>query len=254
MLRWGLIGESCNMSLFFKNKNEQRDYISKKLKLHYPNFNSGCYFLKYFLDKSININCIILDAGCGENGIVSKMKHKVKLIIGVDLDKKSLLNNKIVDKKILSNLELLPLENNSIDVIVCEFVLEHLKNPESVLKEFFRVLKPGGSFIFITSNILNPVMFFSKILPYFFHEFLREKFLKNLDKSYPTYYKINTYKKILHLFDKAGFYKINLKRAGNPEYIGFCRVFVPISILFEKFIDNRFLSFLKMYLIGFFKK
>jgi uncharacterized protein YbaR (Trm112 family) len=38
----------------------------------------------------------------------------------------------------------LPYLDNSIDSIVCEDVLEHIKDPKKVVQEIFRVIKPGG--------------------------------------------------------------------------------------------------------------
>jgi SAM-dependent methyltransferase len=38
----------------------------------------------------------------------------------------------------------IPIESNSFDGVVCSEVLEHVRNPTSILKEAFRVLKPGG--------------------------------------------------------------------------------------------------------------
>jgi len=43
----------------------------------------------------------------------------------------------------------LPLElaDDSCDVIVCEQLLEHLNHPDRLIKEIYRVLKPGGLFV-----------------------------------------------------------------------------------------------------------
>ena len=38
----------------------------------------------------------------------------------------------------------IPVESNSFDSVICSEVLEHVRNPTSILKEAFRVLKPGG--------------------------------------------------------------------------------------------------------------
>ena len=46
-----------------------------------------------------------------------------------------------------STLEDLSLPDNSIDAIGAFDVLEHLENPEDLLSEIFRILKPGGIFI-----------------------------------------------------------------------------------------------------------
>lgn len=50
-------------------------------------------------------------------------------------------------KSIISNLDTgLPFKNESVYYIRAHFVLEHLKNPEFVVNECYRVLKQGGIF------------------------------------------------------------------------------------------------------------
>ncbi len=51
--------------------------------------------------------------------------------------------------------ESLPLRDNSIDLIVSFQVLEHVQYPEKVIREAFRVLKPGGYFLLTYENYLS---------------------------------------------------------------------------------------------------
>ncbi len=242
------------MSIFFNNNKEQKEYIKGKLIKVCPEFKTGGYFFRQYLKNYINSNSIILDAGCGSDGIISEFQFMPKLIIGVDINKKLLDKNKIVNKKIVSDLEHIPLGNNSVDIVISEFVLEHLRNPSAVFKEIYRVLKPKGVFIFITPNIINPIMTLSKILPHLFHTLLRIKLLKKEEETHPTYYRANTYLRLLKLGEETGFHNYEITRAGNPEYFGFCKPLVPMSIFFEKLIDNNFLNTFKMYLVGCFIK
>lgn len=48
--------------------------------------------------------------------------------------------------------ESLPLDDGSVDVVVCVDVLEHIPAWPKVLREIHRVLKPGGVFLFDTIN------------------------------------------------------------------------------------------------------
>ncbi len=38
----------------------------------------------------------------------------------------------------------LPLADNSVDGVICEYLLEHVPNPQRVVDEIIRVLRPGG--------------------------------------------------------------------------------------------------------------
>jgi SAM-dependent methyltransferase len=46
--------------------------------------------------------------------------------------------------QIYSPLHKIPFESNYFDAILCIAVLEHVENPEEVVPELYRVLKPGG--------------------------------------------------------------------------------------------------------------
>jgi ubiquinone/menaquinone biosynthesis C-methylase UbiE len=63
---------------------------------------------------------------------------------------------KILDKvadyspDIVGDIHELPLEDNSVDAILCSAVLEHVEEPQRAVKEMYRVLKKGGyCFIYV---------------------------------------------------------------------------------------------------------
>lgn len=51
--------------------------------------------------------------------------------------------------------EYLPIASNSIDTVVSLQVLEHVQDPDAVIREVFRVLKPGGAFFASYENYLS---------------------------------------------------------------------------------------------------
>jgi ubiquinone/menaquinone biosynthesis C-methylase UbiE len=51
--------------------------------------------------------------------------------------------------------ESLPYPDLAFDVVTCVEGLEHIENPQRAIREFRRVLKPGGSLIVSVPNILN---------------------------------------------------------------------------------------------------
>ena len=53
----------------------------------------------------------------------------------------------------------LPYKDNTFDLVICTEVLEHIINPEVVMAEAFRVLKPGGVFISSVPNIYQLATF-----------------------------------------------------------------------------------------------
>ncbi len=49
----------------------------------------------------------------------------------------------------------LPYEDACFDVVTCTEVVEHLENYRRVVRETYRVVKPGGLVVFTTPNVLN---------------------------------------------------------------------------------------------------
>jgi len=87
----------------------------------------------------------LLDIGCGEKPYKEMAAPYVREHIGVDHE--ATFHDK-------SNIDLpgtayrVPLEDNSVDCVLCTDVLEHLEEPKEAVAEAFRVLKPGGSAIY----------------------------------------------------------------------------------------------------------
>lgn len=101
---------------------------------------------------------VILDYGCGPgNDLVGFLVNtRAKKVIGVDISQKAL---QFASKRISlhgidpERVELIrisdsspqiPLKENYVDYIYTEGVLHHTSNPDEIIGELYRVLKPGG--------------------------------------------------------------------------------------------------------------
>lgn len=88
-------------------------------------------------------NSVVLDVG-GKKEIGSKGYHYPLQSVGawmyLNIDATS-------NPDVLADATDIPLEDASVDVVVCTEVLEHLATPALCIEEIWRVLKPGGVFI-----------------------------------------------------------------------------------------------------------
>lgn len=99
----------------------------------------------------------ILDVGCGAGFLTNELALAGFDVSGVDLSGESLEVAKRFDKTSsvkyqVANAYELPFENASFDVVCALDFLEHVDDPARAIKEFSRVLKPGGKFFFHTFN------------------------------------------------------------------------------------------------------
>lgn len=95
---------------------------------------------------------IVLDAGCGDGFISYKMSRKVNKVVGVDISKKLIdENKKFSDNKI--SFECIDLNNLSkkinqeFDKMICMDVLEHAHGFINIINNFSKVLKKNGTFL-----------------------------------------------------------------------------------------------------------
>lgn len=127
----------------------------------------------------------ILDAGAGEQPYKKFCPH-LKYIsqdFGKydDSEKKEALqmqewNSRSVD--ILSDIVNIPLDNSSVDAILCTEVIEHIKNPVLAIKEFARLLKPNGILLLTAPNCslthMAPYYFCNGFSRYWYEENLKD--------------------------------------------------------------------------------
>ncbi len=101
---------------------------------------------------------ICVDLGCGRGNDVLKMAEEVGQegkAFGVDitdamLDKARRTAHKmnITNAEFIkTNLEVLPFEDDSVDLLISNCTINHVENKDAVWKEIYRVLKFGGRFV-----------------------------------------------------------------------------------------------------------
>lgn len=90
----------------------------------------------------------ILDAGCG-TGLLTKKLKKFGRVVGVDISSDALrFSRKRGINVRKASVDKLPFKDSSFDLIVSMDVIYHNSvNDKKALREFFRVLKPGGILI-----------------------------------------------------------------------------------------------------------
>lgn len=88
---------------------------------------------------------MIVDVGCG-TGATAAQLQRYGTVIGIDISPLALSwsRQRGLNNLLLSAAERLPLAHESVDVIIATDILEHLDDDVAVLREFRRVLKPGG--------------------------------------------------------------------------------------------------------------
>ena len=109
-------------------------------------------YVNKYLRNYLNGYSWILDIGCGPCDISKAMAEKLEnyklFLLDKSLNRVIDIKGKISDLKnksiIAGDANYLPYKSNSFDLVFSRFMMEYIKNPEQVVKEMYRVCRPGG--------------------------------------------------------------------------------------------------------------
>ncbi len=93
----------------------------------------------------------VVDIPCGDGRATFEFLKKGATVRPLDLFPQ-FMTLEDVQAEYADLMEPLPLEDGSVDYVICQEGIEHVPNQLAVLHEFNRILKPGGTLILTTPN------------------------------------------------------------------------------------------------------
>jgi ubiquinone/menaquinone biosynthesis C-methylase UbiE len=149
----------------------------------------GAHIGRYKAGMELVKNKIVLDIACGSGYGTQLMATVAEKVYGVDVDKDTIAYAKenygadnIIYK--LGNGTAIPLNDNSVDIVVSYETIEHIDDYEGFIKEVKRVLRPNGTFLLSTPNDIEYI----EDNHFHLHEFTYDE-IKNLVNKYFKYHK-----------------------------------------------------------------
>src|ERR1700736_5075046 len=202
-----------------------------------PGWSSSGEQLEALVRRYVTADAAVLDLGCGRGGVVETFWREVRLAAGVDPDIPSLSEHRTHGMPVVRGTgEQLPFAGDSFDLVVCIWVLEHLRSPASVLCEARRVLRPGGHFVFLTPNLRNPLLAFSRLgrtLPQLQRRLVPRLYGRVEADTFPVLYRANTDRALRALAARSGLTVTGLRVVPDPTYLAFNSFMFRASVLSE---------------------
>ncbi len=186
--------------------------------MHLNNYENRHELLIDWIIESMPKGAAILDVGANDGTFcpeVRRIAEHAGLYAGVDPDTAKLAKHPLVQQRFPATLESAGIRSNSFDCVFAIYVLEHVADDVGFLQAVERVLKPGGSFFFITPNGDH---YFASIAGVLARMGLQEQVLRLIRPSelvgkyhYPALYRLNTAAKLRRMGKAMGLSNADFK-------------------------------------------
>ncbi len=206
------------------------------------------------LRARIRTDSVILDAGCGQAGIVARARGSARAV-GIDATFAGYRDAVDLSDLVCGNLEALPFAAGTFDVIASSWVFEHLERPERAFAEFARVLTPGGYLVFLTPNAYSYITAPNRLTFVRLQKGLvRRIYGREEHFTFRTHYRANTRRALDRMLGAAGLACEEFHTVGDPTYIAFSEPLYHLGVLLERLTDAPALQGLKVHLVGAYRK
>ena len=171
-------------------------------------------------------------------------------VVGVDLDPAVLTNRAVDEGHVIIPGARLPLDDESVDLIVSDHTLEHVDDPAWVSGELDRVLRPGGWLCARTPNRWGYIGIGARIVPNRFHVSVLRRLqpTKAVEDTFPTAYRMNTPPDLRRWFPPDRYRHIVWACDNEPAYVGRSQVAARINRAFFSVTPPSLRSILMVFL------
>ena len=148
------------------------------------------------------------------------LKGAVREVIGIDVDPAVLENQAIDVGHVLEAGCQLPLEDASVDLIVSDYVFEHIENPIWLAAEFDRIVKPGGWICARTPTKYNYVSVAARLVTNIKHASVLRIAQpgRKAEDVFPTAYRLNSKMDVAKAFPPERFTDRTYIYCFEPQY------------------------------------
>ncbi len=194
---------------------------------------------------------VVIDFGCGRGAYGDDpiayrrqariFRGKVKEVIGLDVTAAA-AGNPFVDR-------FLPLQGNawqvadeSVNLVICDNVLEHLPEPAAFFREARRVLRVGGVVAIRTPNRWNYIALIAQFLPQRAHAGVLKTAKSELraEDVFPAHYRCNSLSAVRKALMAHQFEPCVFGYEAEPSYLSFSAVAYALGVLHQRVAPGVF--------------
>jgi SAM-dependent methyltransferase len=194
---------------------------------------------------------VLLDLGCGRGAAAEDplpwrrqlqiFKGRCARVIGVDVDPAAAANPNVDEFHLITNGRL-PLADETADICIADFVLEHVQDVDRFFDEAFRVLKPGGLLFIRTPNSWNYMGVATRLVPAHLHVRVLHRIQPGRITAdvFPTYYRCNSVRRLRRALLRHSDDLVVQTHEPEPAYLSFSRLLYALAVFHQRHAPRRF--------------
>ena len=179
----------------------------------------------------------LTESECNYKKQLMTLRGKAAHVIACDIDD-VVLNNPGADEVIVAQRDKpLPFNDGAFDLIVSDYVFEHIEDPELVSAELQRILKPGGWICARTPNKYSLISLVTRLVHNSQHPMIlswAQPDRKMID-VFPTVFKLNSKRDIARWFPSETFDSFIYRYEAEPSYFFTRSTIFALMLLINQF-------------------
>jgi len=225
-----------------------------------PGLRNAQYEYKELLNSLVKRETRWLDLGCGRRLLPEwmpnadqeqvEMTRRAQLVVGIDPDFFSLRDNRLVRDRVAADSHL-PFADDTFTLLSANMVIEHVEDPDVLLREACRVLRKGGIFVFHTPNLRSYATFLATLVP----ESWKVHLIRRMDGRqeedvFPVRYLMNTEQKVREYAARAGFHVLEVRMTESSAQAVMLGPIVVAELLWIRLLRVRAMEGLRSNIIA----
>lgn len=197
---------------------------------------------------------LVVDLGCGrgcgaEEGNsyrrrLRDLRRSGRQVIGIDVDPAGQSNPLIDEFRLISDTKRWPIDGSSVDLVVCDYVLEHVLDAAGFFSEVARILRPGGALVARTPSVWSYPVLISRALPNRLHASILRIAQRGRQERdvFATHYRANSKGRLRGLLASSGLEGCCYQVEAEPSYLQFSPLAFRLMSKVHQYLPEHFRS------------
>ncbi len=211
------------------------------------------------VDRLVTEGCKWIDVGGGKSvfpdsrELSKELAARCKLLVGVD-PSDNIDDNLIVHQRVKCVLEEFQ-TRDVFDLATLRMVAEHIQSPERAVESLARLIRHGGHVVVYTPNRWAPVSIAASLIPNGCHSlFTRLLWNTRQEDVFPTYYRMNTRRRLRTVFGSGGFTEAGFVHAADCSTFQRFRLTCFGELCLWRFFHALHITYPENTLLGIYKR